>query len=195
MRHLNALVVLPLGFLFGSLFNSAAVLGQENKGEEVNLGGLKSKTPADWKQETLTPAQKQMGRLMQFRIPKAGDDKQDAELFVFYLQGQGGSVDENVKRWKQMFVPPQGKSLDEATKVEKFKVGNVGVTSVDVQGTYKFKKAPFVPDDQAELRPNYRMIAVYFDHKEGPYFIRFVGPARTIEQHKNGFDEWLKGFK
>src|SRR5205823_2174964 len=98
----------------------------------------------------LTPTQKQMGRLVQFRIPRAGDDKQDTDLLVFYLQGQGGGIDENVKRWKQMFLPPQGKKIDEVSKVEKFQVGNVSVTTVDVQGTYKFKKAPFVPDDQAE---------------------------------------------
>src|SRR5436190_23547331 len=102
MRHVRTSLVAAVGLLVGSLFPIDASQGQEGKGSEVSLGGMKSKAPAEWKEEALTPAQKQMGRLMQFRIPKAGDDKQDAELLIFYLQGQGGSIDENVKRWKQM---------------------------------------------------------------------------------------------
>jgi hypothetical protein len=39
------------------------------------------------------------------------------------------------------------------------------------------------------------MLAVYWDSKGGPYFFRLVGPARTVEHYKKGFDEWLMGFK
>lgn len=176
-------------------FWSSAVRGQEKKGTVVDLGGLKSQAPAEWKQEEPTPIQKQGGRLTQFRLAKIGDDKPDAEVLIFYFGGQGGSIDENVRRWKGMFLPPAGKQIDDVTKVEKSKVGTVGVTAVDIAGTYKFKKAPFVPDEQAELRPNHRMVAVYFDQKDGPFFIRFVGPARTVDHYRKGFDDWLKGFK
>lgn len=179
----------------GGLVGSAMALDSDNKGPEVELGNLKSRVPADWKEVEPSPIQKQGGRIKSFVIPKTGDDKYDADVLVFYFAGQGGSVKENVKRWKDMFIPPQGKGIEEVAKTDEFKVGKATVTYVDIQGTYKFKKAPFVPDDQAERRPNYRMIGVYFDCEGGPYFIRFVGPAKAVEQHKKGFDSWLKSFK
>ena len=39
------------------------------------------------------------------------------------------------------------------------------------------------------------MIGVIFESPGGPYFMTLIGPARTVEQHKKGFDEWLKNFK
>jgi hypothetical protein len=196
MKHPAGFLVLALSVLaHGPAPSPTRAQEGARKGTVVDFGGLKSAAPAEWKQEEPTPIQRQGGRLTQFRLAKVGDDKQDAEVLVFHFGGQGGSVADNVKRWKGMFVPPQGKTIDDVAKLEKIKVGDVPVTTLDVEGTYKFKKAPFVPDEQAELRPNYRMVAVYFDHKDGPYFLRFVGPARTVAHYKKGFDEWLKGFK
>lgn len=172
-----------------------AALAADDKGVVVELGGLKSKAPASWKEVEPTAIQKQGGRIKAFTVPRVGDGKADADVLIFYFGGQGGSVRENVQRWKGMFVPPEGKNIDDVTKTEEMKVGAASLTYVDIQGTYKYKKAPFVPDAQAELRPHHRMIAVYFDCKDGPYFIRFVGPERTVEQNKKAFDDWLKAFK
>ena len=177
------------------LLAAASAQDKGGKGTTVELGNLKSRAPADWKEVEPSPIQKQGGRIKAFSLPKVGDDKHDGEVLIFYFGGQGGSVKENVQRWKGMFIPPQGKSIDEATKSEEFKVGKANVTYVDIQGTYKYKKAPFVPDEQAERRPNYRMVAIYFDCEGGPYFIRFVAPAKTFEQYKKGFDDWLKAFE
>lgn len=164
----------------------------EKKGKLVGLDGLQSRTPADWKEEETSSRM----RAFQFRLPKVKGDKDDAELVIFYFgPGGGGSTEDNVKRWKGMFVPPEGKKIDDVTKVDKMKVGTVDVTYVDLHGTYKFKKAPMVPDSEAELRPDQRMLAVVFESPKGPYFIRLVGPAKTVDSHKKGFDDWLKGFK
>jgi hypothetical protein len=184
---------LVLGLLAAGGVGTAA--GQGGQGTVVDLGGLKSRTPAEWKEQPVSPIQKQGGRLLHFVLPKVEGDKLDADVLVFYFGGQGGSVKENLPRWKGMFIPPQGKSIDEVTKVEEFKVGQVPVTSVDIHGTYKFKKAPFVPDEQAERRPDHRMIAVYFDSKNGPYYLRFVGPEKTVAHYKAGFDKWLRSFE
>jgi len=161
------------------------------KGTVVEIDGLKSLTPANWVAEK--PDNKL--RVAQLRIPKVGDDTQDAELVIFHFEGQGGGVEANVKRWKDMFFPPRGKTIDDVSSVQQLKVGDVPVTTLDVQGTYKYKKAPFVPDSKAELRPGYRMLAVHFGSKNGPYFIRLVGPAATVTQNQKGFDAWLKNFK
>jgi hypothetical protein len=39
------------------------------------------------------------------------------------------------------------------------------------------------------------MLAVHFDAPENIYHIKLVGPARTVEMYKKGFDDWLKAFK
>jgi hypothetical protein len=160
------------------------------QGTAVSLDGLSSRAPAEWKE---VPSTSQM-RYKQFTVPKVGDDKADAELIIFYFgPGGGGGVAENIKRWKGMFQPPAGKQIDDVAKVEEVKVGNVKATVLDDQGTYLFKAKPI--DPQAEPRPNHRMIAVVFESPKGPYFIRLVGPEKTVTHHKKSFDEWLKNFK
>jgi hypothetical protein len=162
------------------------------EGTEVNLDGLKSTTPGNWKKEkTISKL-----RVYQFKLPKADGDKADADLAVFYFgPGSGGSEKENIKRWQGMFRPPEGKKIEDATNVDKMKVGKVDVTYVDVQGTYLDKFPPFDPNAKVTPRPDYRRLGVIFQSENGPYFITLTGPARTIAQNKKAFDGWLKAFK
>ena len=164
----------------------------EGKGNEVTLDGLKSRAPAAWKMQP--PSNKL--RAYQFQVPRAEGDKADAELVVFYFgAGSGGTAEENVKRWKTMFQPPEGKKIDDVSKVEKFKVGDVPVTYLDIHGTYLYKNPPFDPNAKVVRKADYRRLGVIFESKNGPYFITLTGPAKTLAQHKKGFDEWVKGFK
>jgi len=159
--------------------------------DTVELDGLKSATPSSWKASEATKF-----RYYQATLPKAGSDANDAELVVFFFgPGGGGGVEENVKRWKGMFKAPEGKTIDEVSKVEKFDMGKVPVTYLDVKGTYMFKSAPFNPNAKAEARPGSRMLAVVFESPNGPYFIRVTGPEGTVEKHKKDFDSWLKNSK
>jgi hypothetical protein len=161
------------------------------KGTVVEIDGLKSAVPTDWKQEKATSK----NRTHHFRIPHVADDKADAELIIFFFgTGSGGSADANVKRWKGMFIPPEGKEIDDVSKVENFKIGKVDVTYLDVQGTYKFKERPD-PRLKEELRPDHRMLGVVFESPNGPYFIRLVGPIKTVTENQKAFVEWLKAFK
>ena len=120
----------------------------------------------------------------------------DAELVIFFFgEGSGGSKDDNIKRWKDTFVPPQGKSIDDASKVETFKVGKADVTYLDIQGTFLSKNPPFDPNAKTERKADYRRFGIFFACDGGPYFITLTGPAKTLEQNKKAFDEWLKNFK
>jgi hypothetical protein len=162
-------------------------------GTEVTLDdGLKSKTPSGWKFEKSSNKL----RAYQFKLPKTNSDPEDAELVIFFFgKGQGGGTEENVQRWQSMFQPPKGKTIAEATKVDKMKVGKVPVTYVDVQGTFLSKFPPFDPNAKVTRKENFRRIGVVFDSENGPYFITLTGPSATVEHHKKGFDDWLKNFK
>jgi hypothetical protein len=163
-----------------------------DKGTVVELDGLKSTAPAAWKAaKKLTTF-----RVGEFAIPKADGDKEDAELVIFFFgKGSGGGTADNVNRWKGMFAAPAGKNIDDLTKIDTFKIGDVDITYVTISGTYLSKFPPFAPNAKVIPKENFRFIGVIFDSKEGPYFLRVTGPARTIDANKEGFDKWLKGFK
>jgi hypothetical protein len=161
-------------------------------GTPVELEGLKSTAPAGWKKEEPTAQQKNF-RKYQFRIAKADGDKEDAEVVVFFFgPGGGGSKDANLTRWKGQFKPPAG----EQAKVKEFRVGDAAVTVLDLTGTYLFKVGgPFNPNAKTEEKPDYCMLGVIFDCKGGPYYMRLLGPTKTVAAHMKEFDDWLKNFK
>jgi hypothetical protein len=192
MKHTWWVALLGCGALALGYLPSKSYVAADDKGEVVELDNLKSKAPAEWKKEE--PAGKL--RAYQFKLPKAKDDKADAELVIFYFgPGGGGSTDDNIARWKKQMTPPEGKKVDDVAKVEKGKVGDVPVTTFDMEGTYLFTVAPNDPNSKKEERPGYRFVGVVFESPKGPYFMRLVGPAKTVGEHKKAFDEWIKEFK
>lgn len=153
----------------------------------VELDGMKSKAPAAWKQQKTTTAM----RKYSFKIDKAAGEPEDAEVVVFFFgKSQGGGVDENLKRWKGMFKDPAG----DKAKSDKFKVGNVQVTTLDISGTFLFKP-PADPNAKAVEKPDFRALHAIFASPNGPFFINLRGPAKTVEGQKKAFDEWVKAFK
>ncbi len=173
--------------LAASLLAVAAVQA-EDKGKVVTFAGMKSTAPAEWKSEDPSNAM----RVYQFKLPKAKDDKADAELALFFFKGGSGTVDANLKRQVAKFNPADGKDKVEE-KVEKIKIGGNDATYQDVNGT--FVKKAFPMDQNGTAMPNYRQLYIVFENADGQYYMTLVGPAKTIEQHKKSFDEWLKNFK
>ncbi len=193
MRRLLGFAV--LGFVAAACSPSAgesnAADGDKDKakGVVVDLDGLKSAAPGDWKEET--PSNRM--RFMQFRLPKKDGDKDDAELIVF--KGLGGGSKANIERWKGQFVPPKDKKIDDVAKVAEIKLGEQKAVFLDITGTYLSSSQPFNPRAKKEEKPNYRMLAIYFDGPKDVYQIKLTGPNKTVEAYKKGFDEWVKNFK
>lgn len=180
------------GLAFLALAGWVCLAAAGGGGNVVELDGLRSKAPASWK----AGKAESKFRAYQFTLPKAEGDKEDAELIVFYFgPGGGGGVKENLRRWQGMMAAPQGKSIDDATKLEEFKVGDVPVTVLDVRGTYLSKFPPFAPNAKVTRKDDYRLVGVVFESKDGPYFMRLTGPNKTVERHQKEFKAWLKGFK
>ncbi len=171
---------------------SFAVATAEDRGTVTELGGLKSTAPKSWKQQPAATAE----RVYQFEIPRADGDRYDGQLLIFYFgPAGGGGVKANLERWKGMIKPAEGAKDEDTYKVSEFKVGQVQVTQLEATGTYIFKRRPFDPNEKGEARPDYKFIGVIFESPNGPFFIRMVGPKKTIDSHRAGFDEWLKSFK
>jgi len=178
------LIVLSLTFLFLS-----GVMADEPKGTPVKLDKLISLAPADWKVEK--PAN--LLRSHQFKLAKVDPDTIDAELVI--APDVKGTPETNIQRWLDGFIPPEGKTVKDVSKVEKFDIGKAKVVYLDVSGTQIYKERPFDPKSKEVLRPGFRMLSVIFDSGDGNYRIYLTGPMKTVEKHKKAFDEWLKGFK
>ncbi len=163
---------------------------EDKKGATVEVAGMKSTAPADWKEEAPSNSMRQT----QFKLPKAEGDKDDAELAVFYFKGGGaGSLDANLKRQTAKFTPAEGKDKVEETVDKKFKVGSVAAVYQDVKGT--FLKKPFPMAEKGTPMPGYRQLYVVFESKDGQYYMTLLGGEKTVEKHKKAFDEFLKNFK
>ena len=67
------------------------------------------------------------------------------------------------------------------------------VTLVDIPGTYKDSPGgPFAGGKTID-RPDYRMLAAIVEGPDGNYFLKFYGPAATVEQHADGFRTMIEG--
>jgi hypothetical protein len=162
---------------------------QTARAADIKFGDLTSKTPDSWKEEKPSSIRK-----YQFSLPGA-DGKDPAELAVFYFEGGGGGLKENLDRWKSMFKAPAGKSSDDIVKVDTIKLDKAKLTYLDITGIYLSKFPPFAPNAKITEKPDYRRLGVVFDCEGGPYYITVTGPAATVERHKGEFDKWLKNFK
>lgn len=150
----------------------------------VDLDGLVSTPPADWEDQPSSGMRKK-----QFMLPAAKGDTHPTELVIFHFgKGGGGGTAENVKRWAGMFQPaPEQKVVEET-------ISGVKTTILDLKGTYLFKARPMDPAP-GEPRAGHHMVGVVFESPDGPYFMRLVGPEKTVARHRAAFLKWLRGFK
>ena len=173
------------GIFVAGLVVVAGVRGQDKDGT-IDFDGLKSAVPKEWKQEKPSGSM----RFAQFKLP--GKDG-DAELLIF--KGLGGSAKQNIDRWQQQFIVPEGKKLEDVSRITELKVAGSPATYLDITGIFLYKAAPFDPNAKTEKKPDYRMLGIHFEGPKTVYHIKLTGPAKTVAQYKEGFDTWFKSFK
>lgn len=147
-------------------------------GRDIAIGtALKLVAPEDWIPKT--PAISMIQN--EFSVPAAEGDSADGRVTVMTA---GGSIQENIDRWKGQFSQPDGSKAADKAKVEKLEVAGCEVNLVDVSGTYSDARGMFAP---AVERPDYRMLAAIIVTPEGNYFIKFYGPEKTVGQQAAAF--------
>ena len=151
--------------------------------------GLTFTTPDGWKQ---APSGSSM-RVAEFTLPRAAGDPDDAQLVVYYFGGSGGSVDANMQRWIGQMAQPDGKPSSAVAKKESRKVNGLTVSLVDVSGTYTADMSPGASTHHDNA--HYRMRAGVVETGKGPYFIKLVGPEKTIAKWERAFDQFVGSLK
>ena len=150
---------------------------------------LKFTVPAGWIDE---PRSSSM-RVAQYKLPKIAADTEDASLVLYYFgQGQGGTAAANVERWVGQMKQTDGSAVKDA-KEERFETNGLKVTTVDVSGTYVAETAP--GSGTFSNNPGYRMRAAVIETSNGSYFVKLVGPEKTVTQWNDSFLSYLKSFQ
>jgi hypothetical protein len=150
----------------------------------AEIDGLVSTAPADWEEQ---PAGGM--RHKQFLLKPAKADERKTELIIFFFgAGQGGSAADNLTRWKSMFEKAEPVVTEET-------IGGAKATIVELSGTYLSRPRPMDTSTPPERLAEHRMIGVVLETPHGPYFMRLLGPDRTVQSHKPAFLKWLRGLK
>ncbi|HKT81595.1 MAG TPA: hypothetical protein VJP86_15315 [Vicinamibacterales bacterium] len=174
MRSIHALVALVV-LVFGSTILHAQ-----------SAAGLRWTTPAGWQ-----TAPEQPMRAATYRVPPAPGDSAPGECAVYFFgAGQGGSVADNLDRWKGQFTGADGKPSP--AKTARLTVNGIPVTTIDVSGTYSGMGGPMAASKPV---PGYRLLGAIVEGPGGSVFVKFTGPQNTVMANQAKFDTFLKSFQ
>ena len=160
--------------------SSVAQEAAKNAAIELAGGKLTVQAPENWKK--VQPK----SNIIQYEFRAPADAKEDQQARITIMPA-GGSVPQNIDRWKAQF---DGLKDDDA-KVEEKEIAAQKVHFVDIKGTYKDSMGggPFA-GGQIKKMPNYRMLGLIIDSKEdGLTFIKLTGPNDVVEKL---VDDWKK---
>jgi hypothetical protein len=172
------------GLAWGVMALGMVVVGADAPTQTIDAGGLTFRAPASWK---ATPPSSAMRRA-QLTIPAAGGDGAPAELVVTAFPGGAGSVPANIARWQQQFEGPDGNPPKITSEARRGK--NVSVTVVECAGRYVAAVFPGSP--QRHDKPDYRMLAAIVQTPEVAFFLKTVGPDKTVREAKPAFDDLVR---
>lgn len=150
-------------------------------------GGLAFQAPVEWLSEPPTSSM----RVAQYQLPRADGDSGGASLVVYYFgAGQGGSVEANLARWTQQMEQPDGSSSSQKATTKKLTVNGMNVTLLDVTGTYHSGMLA-EPGDQSN-KPNFRLRAAVVETPHGSYFVKLLGPQKTVGRWDDAFMKFIE---
>jgi hypothetical protein len=125
-------------------------------------------------------------RKAQYRV---GDD---ATCVVYYFgPGEGGDAQSNASRWADQFDRPDGRSAREAMLFERFEIGGIPVTIVEVTGTYKEGGM----GGPSTTKPGFMLLGAIAEGPDANWFFKFTGPESTLNGQKPEFRAMIESLK
>ena len=151
---------------------------------------LRFKAPAEWVVEKPSSAM----RVAQYKLPKAEGDAEDASLVLYFFgSNQGGSVQANLDRWISQIKQADGSSSESKAKLETLTINQLKVSTIDLAGTYVAETAP--GSGERYNKPNYRLRAAVIETSKGAYYVKLVGPMKTVSRWDKAFNGYLQSFE
>ncbi len=151
----------------------------------VSMSGLSFTPQEGWmRQQSEGPA-----RMAQYEL-SGEKGTEPATLTIFHFGPQGaGTVEANIDRWISQFEQPDGRESKQVAHLSSDNVNGMERHCVDVTGTFVAPEAPGSPKKRND--PGFRLIGCVVATGAGPYYIRFLGPAATVERRKPGYDSFM----
>ncbi|PHR97077.1 MAG: hypothetical protein COA78_28035 [Blastopirellula sp.] len=179
--------LLSLGLCCSLMFASVSLAAdgdkkEEKKAPEIKLadGKIILTAPKAWK--VIQPRVRIIDH--EFSVEAAKEDKVPGRVTIM---GAGGSIEDNIARWVGQFS-----GAKKAPVVEK-KIAGQTVYLVDISGGYTDRRGPFAPATKYE---NFRMLAAIIKtDKLGQYFVKFYGPAKTVESNAKQFKAMIESLE
>jgi hypothetical protein len=152
-------------------------------------GSLKFTAPQGWQARSASSTM----RVAEFVLPERDAKAGSAELVVYYFAGSGGGVDANIQRWIGQMQQPDGRATGELATREKQTINGLNVSLLDVSGTYVAEVRPGATEKHNS--PGFRMRTAVVETPRGPYYLKLVGPAKTVAAWDASFKEFLASLK
>jgi hypothetical protein len=170
---------------------STATKPQSNSNQSKSTSGeLHFKAPEGWQVEKSASSM----RIAQYTLPKVEGDAEDVSAVLYHFGAtQGGSSQANIDRWISQMQQGDNSSSKDKAKTETMTVNGLKVTSVDVTGTYTAEMAP--GSGSFHNNPNYRLLAAVIETSKGNYFLKLVGPVKTVARWEQSYKDYLKSFE
>ena len=150
---------------------------------------LKFRVPPGWVAQERTSSM----RVAQYKLARAADDTEDASVVLYYFgPGQGGTAAANVERWIEQMKQADGSAAKDP-KQESFEANGLKVTTVDVSGTHVAETSP--GSGTFHNQPGYRLRAAVVETPNGSYYVKLVGPEKTVTHWNDSFLSYLKSFE
>jgi len=183
--HKPTRTILP-GMFVATLVAACSVIALSQ--EAQNPAALRYKVPAGWVEEERSSTM----RVAQYKLPRATGDTEDGSLVLYYFgKGQGGSTAANIDRWASQMHQADGTKAK--LTEESFTANGLKVTAVDAGGTYVAETSP--GSGTFQNKPGYRLRAAVVETPNGSYFVKFVGPEKTVAHWNEAFTAYLKSFE
>jgi hypothetical protein len=167
------------GLTLGAVVAVASALGADAPTQTITAEGMKFEAPAAWK--SIKPSSPMRKAVL--KIDPVTGDEDGAELIVYVFPGGGGGTDQNLDRWRGFFKDKP------AMERKEVKGKNVDVTRAETSGHYI---APVMPgSSERHDKPNYHLLGAIVQSGGLGYFLRMVGPEKTVVAARPAFDTLL----
>ena len=156
--------------------------------EPQKPAALRFIVPTGWVEEERSSSM----RVAQYKLPRNGGDTEDASLVLYYFgKNQGGAASANVERWASQMQQSDGTKAK--ITEESFTANGLKVTAVDGAGTYVAETAP--GSGEFLNKPGFRLRAAVVETPNGSYYVKLVGPEKTVTHWNDAFVSYLKSFE
>ncbi|GAB4244205.1 MAG: hypothetical protein OHK005_08990 [Candidatus Methylacidiphilales bacterium] len=109
-------------------------------------------------------------------------DGKDEAVFFFFGPGQGGSAEDNVKRWLGQVSERKEENVETET------IGQTRITLVRARGTY----ASGMPGGPTTPVPDTLLLGAILEGSGGNVFVRMTGPAEAMKEEESAFRAMVK---